>query len=223
MCLTPCTVATEFSIFRATSVSSCDGEAPGSEAVTMTVGRSMSGKFWIFIDLKLIRPTSVSMMNNSIDGIGLRMHQAETFIAIPYLLVVVTVALAVFTAAFAGVASATRTVSPSARKPPPEATTRADPSMPPVISTRSPTRRSDTHLGLGHLRIGTHPHHVAEALAQQHRALRQREALARTDLEIAAREHAGLGVAVARHVDVDDAVARLVVHRWRDMRTLPGM
>src|SRR5688500_3675947 len=78
MCLTPCTVATEFSILRATSVSSCDGEAPGSEAVTMTVGRSMSGNCWIFIALKLIRPTSVSMMNNSTDGIGLRMHQAET-------------------------------------------------------------------------------------------------------------------------------------------------
>src|SRR4051794_38547977 len=80
MCLTPCTVATEFSILRATSVSSCEGEAPGSAAVTITVGRSMSGKFWIFIDLKLIRPTSVSMMNSSIDGIGLRMHHAETFI-----------------------------------------------------------------------------------------------------------------------------------------------
>src|SRR5882762_8820368 len=83
MCLTPCSVATEFSIFRATSVSSCAGEAPGNDADTITVGRSMSGKFWIFIDLKLIRPTSVSMMNKSIDGIGLRMHQAETFIAIP--------------------------------------------------------------------------------------------------------------------------------------------
>src|SRR5688500_18127733 len=78
MCLTPCTVATEFSILRATSVSSCDGEAPGSEAVTMTVGRSMSGNCWIFIALKLMRPTSVSIMNSSIDGIGLRMHQAET-------------------------------------------------------------------------------------------------------------------------------------------------
>src|SRR5215216_4318486 len=83
MCLTPCTVETEFSILRATSVSSCAGDAPGSDAEMMTVGRSMSGKFWIFIALKLIMPTIVSMMNNSIDGIGLRMHQAETFIAIP--------------------------------------------------------------------------------------------------------------------------------------------
>ena len=49
MCLTPCSVAIEFSILRATSVSSCDGDAPGSDAVTVTVGRSMSGKFWIFI------------------------------------------------------------------------------------------------------------------------------------------------------------------------------
>ena len=35
-------VATEFSILRATSVSICAGAAPGSEAVTVTVGRSMS-------------------------------------------------------------------------------------------------------------------------------------------------------------------------------------
>src|SRR5688500_1249473 len=78
MCLTPCTVATEFSILRATSVSSCDGEALGSEADTMTVGRSMSGNCWIFIALKLITPTMVSMMNSSIAGIGLRMHHADT-------------------------------------------------------------------------------------------------------------------------------------------------
>src|SRR5437763_1958693 len=80
MCLRPCTVASEFSILRATSVSSCAGDAPGSDAVTITVGRSMSGKFWIFIALKLISPVTVSMMKSSIAGIGLRMHQAETFI-----------------------------------------------------------------------------------------------------------------------------------------------
>ena len=80
MCLTPCSVATEFSILRATSVSSCAGAAPGRTAVTVTVGRSMSGKFWIFIDWKPIRPTSVSMMNSSTDGVGLRIDQDETLI-----------------------------------------------------------------------------------------------------------------------------------------------
>src|SRR6185295_9543929 len=80
MCLTPCSVATEFSILRATSVSSWAGDAPGSVAVTITVGRSMSGNCWIFMARKLITPTSVSMMNSSTDGIGLRMHHAETFI-----------------------------------------------------------------------------------------------------------------------------------------------
>src|SRR5437773_10368670 len=86
MCLTPCRLATGFSILRATSVSSCAGDAPGSAALTMTVGRSMSGNCWIFIALKLIRPTSVSMMNSSTDGIGLRMHQAETLTFIAGLL-----------------------------------------------------------------------------------------------------------------------------------------
>ena len=85
MCLTPESVATEFSILRATSVSSSAGDAPGSAVVTVTVGRSMSGNCWIFIARKLITPTSVSMMNSSIDGIGLRMHQAETFIFISVL------------------------------------------------------------------------------------------------------------------------------------------
>src|SRR5213083_2648041 len=83
MCLSPCTVAIEFSILRATSVSSCAGDAPGSDAVTVTVGRSMSGKFWIFIALKLISPVSVSMMKSSTAGIGLRMHQAETLNVMP--------------------------------------------------------------------------------------------------------------------------------------------
>ena len=87
----------------------------------MTVGRSMSGKFWIFIARKLIRPTSVSMMNSSTAGIGLRIDQAETFIG---------VAPRVRRCGRrrpeppAG-ASTTRTRSPSARKPPPGATTRA--------------------------------------------------------------------------------------------------
>ena len=35
MCLRPCSVAIEFSILRATSVSSCAGAAPGSAAVTI--------------------------------------------------------------------------------------------------------------------------------------------------------------------------------------------
>ena len=80
MCLTFCSVAIEFSILRATSVSICAGDAPGSEAVTVIVGRSMSGKFWIFIARKPSRPTSVSMMNSRIAGVGLRIDQAETFI-----------------------------------------------------------------------------------------------------------------------------------------------
>src|SRR5690606_33195749 len=81
MCLMPGIVAIEFSILRATSVSSCAGAAPGSAAVTMTVGRSMSGKFWIFIARKLISPSSVSRMKSSSDGIGLRIDQVDRFIA----------------------------------------------------------------------------------------------------------------------------------------------
>ena len=69
--------ASEFSTLRATSVSSWPGEAPGSAATTVTMGRSMSGKFWIFIARKPIRPASVSITNSRIAGVGLRIDQAR--------------------------------------------------------------------------------------------------------------------------------------------------
>src|SRR5688572_11914992 len=78
----PCTVAIEFSSLRATSVSSCEGEAPGRAAITVTIGRSMSGKFWIRMALKAMIPASVSRMNSRIAGIGLRIDQAETFMGL---------------------------------------------------------------------------------------------------------------------------------------------
>ena len=65
-------MAIEFSILRATSVSSCAGAAPGSAAVTVTVGRSMSGKFCTFIALKDSMPAKVSSTNSITAGIGLR-------------------------------------------------------------------------------------------------------------------------------------------------------
>ena len=79
MCLTSCSVASWFSSLRATCDSSCAGEAPGRLAVTVTVGRSMSGKFWIFIQRKPSRPARVSMMKSRMAGIGLRMDAEETF------------------------------------------------------------------------------------------------------------------------------------------------
>src|SRR4051794_2429155 len=80
MCFSPCSVAMEFSILRATSVSSCAGAAPGSDAVTLTVGRSMSGKFCTFMALKDRKPANVSSTNSITAGIGLRIDQDETFI-----------------------------------------------------------------------------------------------------------------------------------------------
>jgi hypothetical protein len=77
----PCRVAIEFSILRATSVSICAGAAPGSDATTVTVGKSMSGNCWIFIALKPTTPISVSITNSRIAGIGLRIDHEETLIA----------------------------------------------------------------------------------------------------------------------------------------------
>ena len=83
MCFRPVTVAIEFSSLRATSVSSWDGDAPGSAADTVTVGRSMSGQFCTFMALKDSRPPKVSSTNSITAGIGLRIDQAETFMAPP--------------------------------------------------------------------------------------------------------------------------------------------
>src|SRR3954463_9124605 len=86
MCLMPCTVAMEFSSLRATSVSSCEGDAPGSDDTTVTVGRSMSGKFWIFMARNAMTPASVSRMKSRIAGMGFRIDQAETFMPAPLFL-----------------------------------------------------------------------------------------------------------------------------------------
>src|SRR5688500_15189935 len=78
MCLSPCTEAIAFSILRATSVSSCAGASRGSDAVTVTVGRSMSGKFCTFMPLKARTPPKVSSTNTITAGMGLRIDQEET-------------------------------------------------------------------------------------------------------------------------------------------------
>src|SRR5581483_2440051 len=69
------------SILRVTSVSICVGVAPGRLAVTDTAGKSMSGKFWIDSILNDTSPATVIRMNSRIDGMGLRIAQAEKFMA----------------------------------------------------------------------------------------------------------------------------------------------
>ena len=81
-CFSPCRLASAFSILRATSASIWSGEAPGIVAVTVTIGRSMSGNIWIFIALKAITPKNVSITKASTAGIGLRIDQDETLMAI---------------------------------------------------------------------------------------------------------------------------------------------
>lgn len=81
MCFKPCTVAMAFSSLRATSVSSCAGAAPGSEAETLTVGRSMSGKFCTFMALNDSMPPKVSSTNSITAGIGFLIDQDDTFMA----------------------------------------------------------------------------------------------------------------------------------------------
>ncbi|MCY1381437.1 hypothetical protein D9M69_693440 [compost metagenome] len=81
--MSPCSAARLFSILRATSFSSWVGAAPGRLATMVILGTSRSGKFCTFIDWNENSPASVSMTNSIAAGMGLRMDQAETFIASP--------------------------------------------------------------------------------------------------------------------------------------------
>ena len=93
---------------------------------------------------------------------------------------------------------------------------------PPVISIRSPHARADADLQLLHLVVGARREHVVESRRAAPPRLRQRDALALADLELAAREHAGLGRAGLRQIDVDDAVARRGSTVGATMRTVPA-
>ena len=125
----PCKGASAFSILRATSVSSCAGAAPGSEADTVTVGNSRSGKFCTFMLWKDNSPAKQSITNSMMAGIGFLIDHAERFILhAPYFLA-------------SGAASTTRTTSPSVKKLAPLATRRSCGVTPASSSICSPTRR----------------------------------------------------------------------------------
>ena len=120
MCLMPCSVAIEFSILRATSVSICAGAAPGSDATTVTVGRSMSGNCWIFIALEADdadQRQHDEQQHRRESGCGSTTRKRSS--RSPHYSYC-------FAADLTGSAgdSTTRTVSPSARKPAPVSTTR---------------------------------------------------------------------------------------------------
>ena len=62
-------------------VSSSLGATPGSVTVTETSGMSMLGKRVTGSLEKLIRPSATSTMKSRIAGTGLRIDQAEIFMA----------------------------------------------------------------------------------------------------------------------------------------------
>ena len=79
MCLTPFTPATASSTHFVTWVCNSLGAAPAWVTVTETIGMSMLGKRVIGRLRKLTRPSSPSTRKSTIEGIGLRIAQAETF------------------------------------------------------------------------------------------------------------------------------------------------
>ena len=183
MCLTPCSVAIEFSILRATSVSSCAGDAPGSDAVDRD-GRQVD----VREVLDLHRPEGHQpdqrqqdeqqhRRNRVADRPGGNVHRVRS-LSLTWCGGRRRVARDAH-----GVAVAEEAAAASRRRA-------SSASRPPVISMRSPTRRPTSPWPARPCCRGR-PQHVAEAVAQQHRALRQGERAAAAELELAAREHAG--------------------------------
>src|SRR5688500_1387391 len=203
MCFTPCTVAIEFSSLRATSVSSCEGEAPGRLALTVTVGRSISGKFWIFIARNAITPASVRRMKRRIAGIGLRIDQAETFMVL------------LCTHRCLGTIdhSYEIPIGEERRAARHHAGCRIDAFGDLDAIAEAPPGRD---LQLRDAAVGLDAVNVAEALAHDDGRLRQRERVDLAELELAAREHAGARAARPWQVDVHDRVSRLRVDGGRD-------
>ena len=125
----------------------------------------------------------------------------------------------------AGVAAgaATRTRSPSFKKPAPRTATEAPASRPDSTSTRSAARAlavagQEAGLDLAHLHalVAAHHKHVREPVAHHQRLLRHGERVAAAQREVAPRKHPGSEVRIGGQIHVDQRIARLRVHRGRD-------
>lgn len=78
-CRTSAMAANASSILRVASVSRVDGVAPGSAAVTVTIGRFMSGMSCTGRTANPMPPATVSSANSRREGMGFRIAQAEKF------------------------------------------------------------------------------------------------------------------------------------------------
>ena len=174
MCFKPCNVAMAFSSLRATSVSICAGAAPGSDAVTLIVGRSMSGKFCTFIALKDMMPPKQSSTNSMTAGMGLRIDQEETL----------SMAGASSSAAAAEAGGARGASRRSGRIGNANQVTIVQETRAGCHDARIGGKPVDDldavahhaaglHLHLAHAVVGVHAVHVAEAVAHDHCGLRQ--------------------------------------------------
>ena len=83
ICSMPAIVATASSTLRVISLSICVGATPGYVTVTMTAGNSISGRSSTPSFGKLKRPATVSAMNRTMTGTGLRIDQVTKFMSRP--------------------------------------------------------------------------------------------------------------------------------------------
>jgi hypothetical protein len=81
ICSIPEIVATASSTLRVISDSICVGATPGYVTVTITAGKSMSGRSWTPSFGKLNRPAIVRPTNITMTGTGLRMDQVTKFMS----------------------------------------------------------------------------------------------------------------------------------------------
>ena len=82
MCLTPSTPETPSSMFLVTWASSSEGAAPNCATATEMIGMSALGSRVTGSFMKLMAPITSRMMENTIEGSGWRIDQAEILTAI---------------------------------------------------------------------------------------------------------------------------------------------
>jgi hypothetical protein len=202
MCLTPCSVATEFSILRATSVSSWAGRGTGQRCVDDDHGQIDVREVLDLHRAEAHQPDQRQQQEEQDRRDRIRMDQEETFI------------IGVVRICRPGPRHRTSVAIGQEADAVRDDLRRA--SRPPRISMRSPTRRPTPPWSAPPWLSAHRRGRRSEAVAQQHRALRQRQRRPTAERELAAREHAGLGAGPGRQVHVDQAVARLRVDGRRD-------
>src|ERR1035437_9515267 len=166
----------------------------------ITMGKSMSGKFWIFIARKPISPTRVSSRKSSIAGIGLRMDQDETFMQCS--------SRGLAGDCNGGFSGARRCLDDTNRVAIGEESNAAGNNVLAGVETTDDLdaitgTATHAHLDLGHLVFAIDAIDIVKSIPHLYRRLRQRKRARAAKLNLATGKHSRLRVLCLRNVDID--------------------